>query len=129
MNPAKKTLLGIASFIPLALGIAYFITMMMRMRGMMMAAIQNPNDPNAVMPYFMDMFGTILALLIPMLIVSVVLLIIYIIQAVNNRKISEAERVIWIIAFIIAGAVSFPVYYFMRIYGRQEEGLAPATIA
>jgi hypothetical protein len=44
------------------------------------------------------------------------LLIYYIIHAVNNKKIDSTERIIWILIFLFAGMIGFPIYWYMRIW-------------
>ena len=40
----------------------------------------------------------------------------YIIQVVNNQALDSTERIIWILVFIFAGMIGYPVYWYMRIW-------------
>ena len=127
MSPAKKTVLCIASFLPVALAICYVVCMLANMRSMMaqqlqmMQQMQSSNDPAAAFGYMRNMFGLMLAFMIPTIIVHLTLMVIYLILAVRNRVITETERVIWILAFVLFGSIAYPIYFFMRIYGVKDE--------
>lgn len=119
MSPTQKTLLGILSFLPLALLIGFMISLMGPLQALMTAAAQHPNDPSAALPYLPDMFSSGFALMILMVIATVTLLIIFIIHVSKNKTISDGERIMWIILFFVAGTLAFPVYFFVRIAGSQ----------
>jgi len=54
-------------------------------------------------------------------------LIFYIIHAINNKAIDSNERIIWILIFIFAGMIGFPVYWFMRIWQTKEPSIVQST--
>jgi hypothetical protein len=52
-------------------------------------------------------------------IISLVLLIYYIIHLVNNKEMETGERVVWILAFLFAGVITYPVYWAVRIWNTK----------
>ena len=47
---------------------------------------------------------------------SLGLLVYFIIHSINNKAIDSTERIIWVLIFIFAGMIGFPVYWYMRIW-------------
>ena len=48
------------------------------------------------------------------------LLIYFIIHVINNKWVDGTERIVWVLVFIFAGMIGFPVYWYMRIW--NEDG-------
>lgn len=68
-------------------------------------------------------FGAILSFIFPIMLLSLLsfaLLIFYIIHAVSNKAIESTERVIWVIVFIFFSGISFPIYWFIRLWNDGE---------
>lgn len=66
------------------------------------------------------MLKPLIIVLIPLFVTTIALMIIYVILAVNNTTINDTERIIWIIAIILFGTISFPIYFFLRVYGKKN---------
>jgi Phospholipase_D-nuclease N-terminal len=60
---------------------------------------------------------------------SLALLVYYIIHVVNNKKIDSTERLIWILVFLFAGMIGFPIYWYMRIWKEGADDGAVTTQA
>ena len=58
-------------------------------------------------------------------IASITAMIYFIVHAVNNKKVTSDERLIWILVIIFANVLAFPVYWFMRI--KNDKSTPPAT--
>jgi Na+/proline symporter len=122
MTSLQKTMLGISSFIPVALYLALIAVYAMAFSHLLQnpAFLQHTNDPNAIFHMYASMFKSIIIIAIPLFIVSIVLRIVYIVLAVNNTSINDTERIIWIIALALFGTVCFPIYFLLRVYGKQN---------
>jgi hypothetical protein len=68
-------------------------------------------DPEEILQFILPMFGTIALLSLT----SIGLLVFYIIHVVRHKAIDGNERIVWIILFVFAGMIAFPIYYFMRV--------------
>ena len=112
MSPAQKTLSGIAAFIPLislVVSLIVFLSFFMKMLPFM-------NDYYEPAPE--DFLPDILVIILVALIMSLVMLgvmVYFIIHCINNRYVRSDERIVWILVFIFAGIVGYPIYWFMRI--------------
>ncbi len=115
MTKPKKVFLGILSLLPLALLVVYLILSVR----LFFSMVSNPLEiEDGIFPtnfFFTEMLPSVI-LAIVMTITNFGLLIFFIIQVVNNRKIDSNERLIWILVLIFAGMVGFPIYWYMRIW-------------
>lgn len=110
MNKSSKVWYGILSILPLIFFIAYFITFIS-----FFFTLINQSSSSTVQPLptaFLSMFVVLFLAVITMLIN----IVIFLIHAINNKTLTDNERLIWIIMFIFLGFVAFPVYWYMRIY-------------
>ena len=64
----------------------------------------------------LENIGSIIAVALLMVITNLGALIYFIIHAVNNPATDSTERIVWILVFIFAGVIGFPVYWYMRIW-------------
>ena len=116
MSRSKKIIIGLLSLLPIVFFIIYFIQFYTFFVEMLdWGAYQEP-DPREFMRTFMPLF---LLVLIKVLI-SVGLLIYFLINAINNKKIDSGERIVWILTFIFVGFIAFPLYWYMRIWNDQS---------
>jgi hypothetical protein len=51
-----------------------------------------------------------------LVIAKIGLLIFYIVHAVNNQRLDSTERIVWILIFIFAGTIGYPIYWYLRIW-------------
>lgn len=115
MTKSAKILVGIFSILPIILFGIYIILAF----SMFFSIMQNPmelegdNFPPSI--FFRGMIPAFIVAIL-MGITAFGLLIYYIIHAVNNKNIDGNERLIWILVFIFAGMVGFPIYWYMRIW-------------
>lgn len=77
----------------------------------MMDANQEPQ-----LDYFMWLFGVHLL----MMLLSLVLLVLYIVDAVKNKAYSDGLRALWIILFLCVPFVTYIAYWCLYIYPRTE---------
>ena len=56
------------------------------------------------------------AAIILLAVCSLFLLVYFIVHSINNKTIDSTERIVWVLIFIFAGMIGFPVYWYMRIW-------------
>jgi uncharacterized membrane protein len=111
MSRSSKLFLGLLSFLPIILG----ATIAFRVISMIPSFIEWDHyepDPYEVFGVLQPIFiiGIIAALL------SIFLLIFFIMHLVRNKKVDSTERIIWILVFLLAGGIGYPIYWYMRIW-------------
>jgi drug/metabolite transporter (DMT)-like permease len=121
MTKGHKNILGIFTFLPAVLTLVYFAAIILLIRDALVF-----KDEDMPFPILGDVLWlVILALLMGLL--SFGLMFYYIIHAINNPQIDTNEKIIWVLLFILASVVSFPFYWYMRIYKRHEIVTMSAT--
>jgi len=73
-------------------------------------------QPELMPEMFFQNIGLVFGFAILMMLCTLGLLIYFIIHVVNNTVIDSTERIIWVLVFIFAGMIGFPVYWYMRIW-------------
>jgi len=116
MNRTSKVLLGILSILPLVLLIAYFISFFFFFASMITAASQQQVGDNNFPLHLVGNFGMLFLTIGLMALLNLGLLVYYIIHTVNNKNIESSERIVWILIFVFAGMIGFPIYWYMRIW-------------
>lgn len=114
MSNSSKIILGIITLLPFIFMGAYLVWFMSFF--VQMSNNAGMHDPDA-MPrqVFGNMIWMFLFLGMAMLI-SIGLMIYYVVHAVNNKKIDSNERLVWILVFIFANMIGYPIYWYMRIW-------------
>lgn len=117
MSSSSKIFLGILTILPLIIITIYISAFLSSFMSTVQATAHGNNQ---AMPeeFFKNIIGLIVLAMAAALI-SLGLLIYYIIHAVNNKNIDSNERLIWILIFIFAGMIGFPIYWYMRIWKIQ----------
>ena len=69
--------------------------------------------------FFSNMMGFI-AWVIALVFVQLGLMIFFIIHAMNNKRVKNEERIIWVLVFIFAGAIGFSIYWGIRIWPEEK---------
>ncbi len=113
MSKSYKTWTGIIGIIPFLLFIVYMGWFFSSFADIMVTAMNQERAP-AEAEFVKSMMSMIL-LAIGMGMSALAALIIYIINAANNKSIESGEKIVWILLFIFAGMIAFPVYWFLRI--------------
>jgi Phospholipase_D-nuclease N-terminal len=115
MTKSTKILIGIFSILPIILFGIYMILAFSMFFSIMQHPMQleDGNFPPSI--FFRGMIPAFIVALL-MGLTALGLLIYYIIHVVNNKNIDSTERLIWILVFIFAGMVGFPIYWYMRIW-------------
>ncbi|HET9055671.1 MAG TPA: hypothetical protein VFN30_02370 [Chitinophagaceae bacterium] len=111
MSKTSKILIGFLSFVPLILS-GVIITQVFLIFPKIIQWEDYDPDLYTVFTTFTSVFvtGLIAGLL------TLALLVFFIINMMNNRKIESGERLIWVIIFLLAGAIGYPIYWYLRIW-------------
>ena len=116
MSRSSKIALGIVSFIPLILaGVLIF---------MVFSLFPEFIEWDKYEPSPREVFTSFAPIVITGIftgIVSLGLLIYYIIQLVNNKEMETAEKIIWFFVFLCAGAIGYPIFWFMRVWNEDKK--------
>lgn len=114
MSKNSKLALGFVSFMPLIL-VGVIIFMIFNMFPEFIEWDKYEPEARELFTAFSPIFIT--GLLTGL--VSLGLLIFYIIHLVNNKQIESGERIVWIIVFLFAGTIGYPIYWFIRIWNEK----------
>ena len=116
LSKTQKIVIGVFTLIPFLMipyiiyEVFYFV--------MHTISISQQREPDPA-----DIFAGVLSFIGPVILcflISLALLIFYIIHSISNKTITTAERVIWVIVFIFIGSISFPIYWFMRLWNEGK---------
>ncbi|MGE5105977.1 MAG: hypothetical protein ACM3H8_00405 [Sphingobacteriales bacterium] len=111
MSKSSKLLLGLLSILPLILKAVIIIQVFSFFPDMIYWGHNEP-DPYTVFTTMSPVFITAIITGV----ITVGLLIFFIVHMLNNKKIESGERIIWIIVFLLAGSVGYPIYWYLRIW-------------
>lgn len=113
LGQGQKLIVGFFTLLPFVLIPYYMYEFFQFFTDIIQSSVHHEEpDPVEMMQFMMPLFITIGILSLA----SIGLLIFYIIHVVNNKVISGNERIIWILLFVFAGMIAFPVYFFMRVW-------------
>lgn len=116
MSTSKKILLGIFSLLPMLFLVIYFVAFF----SFFITMMRNSHNPDLFPEIMLEHIGSIIAFMLLMVFTKLGTLIYFIIHVVNNRAADGTERIVWILVFIFAGMIGFPVYWYMRIWKEPQ---------
>ena len=112
MSKTRKIWLGIFTFLPMLLFIAYFIFFF----AFIFSTFQNVENHDAVFPTtFMSNFAMLFILIMLSSLLSIGLLIYYIVHANNNAKNDSNKKLMWTLVLVFTSGIGSIVYYFVEI--------------
>lgn len=114
MSRNSKLFIGLLSFLPIIL---VFILLFMIFR-MFPTFIEWDNYEPAPQEVF-SLFGPVFIVGIFIGILSLGLLIFFIMHLVRHKEMDSTEKVIWILVFLFAGIVGYPIYWYMRVWKNE----------
>jgi len=120
MSKNKKILIGIFSILPLLLFIVYMISMITFFIHFFNETAVHGKDPE---DFFYAGFGNMAGMIVTMVLLgllSLAVMVYFIVHAINNQFLNRDERLVWILVFIFVGMVTFPIYWYMRIWRTPE---------
>lgn len=107
----SKSLSALLALLPLA-GMAIYLFVFIRL---MTVVFSHQDDPEAINGFMMQHMSTLIGAGFLLFILTVGALVYFIIHVVNNKNVEGTERIIWILVFVFAGVIAFPVYWIIRI--------------
>jgi hypothetical protein len=121
MSKTAKIILGIITILPFIFFAIYLSFIFQFVRELVLFRRTTPED------VFFQMWPAFIY--IGLLVVAKIgLLVYYIIHAVNNKQIDSTERIVWVLVFIFAGMIGYPIYWYMRIWRDTPMGNGQLTI-
>ena len=119
MSKNKKILIGIFSILPLLLFVVYLVSMVSFLIHFFSQIAVRGKEYDLFYAEFSNMAGMIVTMVLLGLL-SLGVLIYFLVHAINNQFLKSDERLVWILVFIFVGMVSFPIYWYMRIWRTPE---------
>lgn len=118
MTRSKKIFIGLLAFLPL---IASAIFLIFFFTSFFPEIVKMEHGHGDVTPefFFSNMMGFI-AWVIALVFVQLGLMIFFIIHAMNNKRVKNEERIIWVLVFIFASTIGFPIYWGIRIWPEEK---------
>ena len=111
MSRSSKLFIGILSFLPIIL-LLVFLFMIFSMFPTFFQWDKYEPAPQEVFSAFAPLF----ILGFGMGILSIGLLIFFIMHLLRHKALDSTERIIWILVFLFAGIVGYPIYWYMRVW-------------
>ena len=114
MSHNTKMFIGFLSFLPIILLVIIFAMFLTTFPSFFEWEKHDPT-PQEMFSVFAPMFilGMVMGLL------SLGLLVFFIMHLVRNKSMEGTERVIWILVFLFAGIVGYPIYWYMRVWNES----------
>lgn len=118
MTRSKKIFTGLLAFLPL---IASAIFLIFFFTSFFPEIVKMDHAHGDVSPefFFSNMMGFI-AWVIALVFVQLGLMIYFIIHVMNNNRVKNEERIIWVLVFIFASSIGFPIYWGIRIWPEEK---------
>lgn len=119
MTRSKKIWIGILSFLPLFFSAVLLVYMFTAFLPTILELDQRGSE---VLPpaLFFSRFMPFILLCVFLGILHLGLMIYFIIHAINNQRVKSEERIIWVLVFIFASSIGFPVYWGIRIWPAEK---------
>ncbi len=119
MNKSNKVLSGIFAFLPLVLLVVYLLSMVT----FIVRFFQDVQLHNGMEKFPVSGVASLAGIIISAVLLGLLslgVMVYFIVHAVNNTGISRDERIVWVLVFIFVGMVTFPIYWYMRIWKQQD---------
>ena len=121
MTKGHKFILGIVTFLPFILTVLYFGTIVLLVRDALAY-----RDEDMPFPIVGDMLWLVVTALSAGLL-SLGLMVYYIIHVIHNPLAEGSEKLVWVLLFVLASVIAFPIYWYLRIWKREEIVTMSAT--
>ena len=118
MSRSKKVIIGILAFLPLVSAAVFMIYFFATLFPEILRMEQEHGD---VPPefFFGNMMGFIASVII-LVFVQLALMIYFIIHTINNKRVKNEERIIWVLLFIFVSTIAYPIYWGIRIWPEEK---------
>jgi hypothetical protein len=117
MSRSKKIFIGILAFLPLISAAVFLIYFFAAIFPELIRLEQQHGD---VPPdfFFGNMVGFIASVII-LVFLQLGLMIYFIIHTINNKRVKNEERIIWVLLFIFVSSIAYPIYWGIRIWPEE----------
>jgi len=115
MSRSSKLFIGILSFLPIIL-LFVMLFMILRLFPTFIEWSNNGDNYEPATQEVFSTFGPIFFLGLGMGLLSIGLLIFFIMHLVRHKAMDSTERIIWVLVFLFAGIVGYPIYWYMRVW-------------
>ncbi len=121
MTRNSKVLLGVATFLPMVLGLMLVFVYISMIPEIIRMVTSTGSGSDIMSCYLSKIFsGKAFALIFLIIITKLGVLIYYVIDVIKRRFKSDAEKVFWILLFVLFGSIPLIVYYFTKIVPDPE---------
>ena len=114
MSRSSKLFIGILSFLPIILLVVLFVMII----SMFPTFVEWDRYDPAPQEVF-SLFGPIFIIGFGMGLLSIGLLIFFIMHLIRHKAMDSTERIIWILVFLFAGIIGYPIYWYMRVWKNE----------
>ncbi len=115
MSKGSKALIGILTFLPIVLGLAFMFYYLMMIKDIVLSMPQDGDPQIFLRNNILSFINTpIILLILSMIGLHIFLLVYYIVHAAKYSA-NQSEKVLWILLFIFIGTIAFIIYFFMKI--------------
>ncbi|MBP6687824.1 MAG: hypothetical protein KA160_08195 [Lacibacter sp.] len=118
MTQSKKAFIGFLAFLPL---IASAVFLIYFFAAIFPEILRMEHEHGNVPPefFFGNMMGFIASIII-LFFIQIGLMIYFIIHAINNKRVKNEERIIWVLLFIFVSTIAYPIYWGIRIWPEEK---------
>lgn len=120
MTRNSKVLLGVATFLPMVLGLMLVFVYISMIPEIIRMVTSTGSGSDILSGYLSKIFSGKAFLLIFLIIITKLGVLIYYIIDVIKRQKSDLEKVLWILLFVLFGSIPLIVYYFTKIVPDPE---------
>ena len=117
MKKSTKVLLGILTFLPMFLMLAYIIYIF---TSFIPTAIRLENSHQEVPIELFKSITVMILFIIIAVCIQLGIMIYYIVHASNNPKNETNTKIMWIVLLVLVGTISSIVYYFLEILPSKD---------
>ena len=123
MSKNAKLLLGLATFLPLFIGICFVMFALSMAKDILL--LPNQDDPKIVAQYILPRVFSMpfILLIFAAFTTRIGLLIYYIMHVVNHKVKTEGEKIMWILLFIFIGTIANIIYFFVKVVPMQPANM------
>ena len=122
MSTTKKFWLGVLTFLPFILFLAYLFLFFTVFIGNIQELEHSTHHDEFPLDFFKS-FGLILTTLLAGGIISLVLMIYYIVHANDNKHNDNTKRIMWTLILIFTAPLGSIVYYFVEIIPTKPKSI------
>lgn len=112
MSRSTKLFIGILSFLPIIL---LFVLLFMVL-WLIPTFVEWDNNYEPGPQEVFSTFGPIFILVLGFGLLTIGLLVFFIMHLIRHKAMDATERIIWILVFLFAGIVGYPIYWYMRVW-------------